>query len=236
MKRTKIDRRKSYYVVLDTETANGILDEKGNLVPKNNLVYDLGFAVVDNKGKVYEEYSFVIYEVFFEMADVMQSAYYADKIENYLDDIDMGIRKVVRYETARRILRDCCERYKVKAIMAHNAYFDYSSVNATERYLTKSKSRYFYPYGVELWDTLAMARSIFGKSPIYRQWCEENGYMTKRNQPRYTAEIVYRYITGDKNFVESHTGLEDVMIERKIFAHCMKQHKPMNKRLFKEKS
>jgi hypothetical protein len=51
-------------------------------------------------------------------------------------------------------------------------------------------------------------------------------------RPRATAEILYRYISGEDNFIESHTGLEDVMIEKEIFAKCMAQHKPMRKKLF----
>lgn len=229
-----VDRRKAYYIVLDTETCNSFLNEDGSLNTDYSLVYDLGFAVVDKLGRVYEEHSFVIYEVFFAMQDVMQSAYYADKIENYLDDIEAGLRKVVTFNTARRTLWNACHKYNVKAIMAHNARFDYKANKVTNTYLTKSAYRYFYPRGVELWDTLKMARDTFGKEPSYRRWCAERGYMTNHKTPqvRLTAEILYRYITGDDNFIESHTGLEDVMIEKEIFKACMAKHKPMRKKLF----
>lgn len=229
-----IDRRRAYYIVLDTETCNGIVMPDGSLNLDDSLVYDIGFAVVDKHGKVYESYSFVIYETFFGMQEVMKSAYYANKISNYLEDIDNGKRKIVRYKTAKKILNEVCGRYKVKAIMAHNARFDYNSCTKTQRYLTKSAYRYFFPKGIEIWDTLAMARSIYGKSPMYRLWCEQNGYLTKNNQVRLTAEILYRYITGDDNFIESHTGLEDVLIEKEIFRKCMAWHRPMQKRLFKD--
>ena len=75
----KIDRRKSYYMVFDTETSNGLDDP---------IVYDIGFAIVDKKGNVYEAKSFVIYETFCKMKDLMQSAYYADKIPNYIEQIE----------------------------------------------------------------------------------------------------------------------------------------------------
>ena len=39
----KIDRRISYFLVFDTETANSL---------DNPLMYDLGFAIVDKRGKV----------------------------------------------------------------------------------------------------------------------------------------------------------------------------------------
>jgi len=47
-----------------------------------------------------------------------------------------------------------------------------------------------------------------------------------------TAEIIYRYITGNNTFEERHTGLSDVMIEKDIFAKCLAQHKKMRKLVF----
>ena len=56
--------------------------------------------------------------------------------------------------------------------------------------------------------------------------------MTKSNQVRLTAEILYRYITGNEKFKEEHTGLEDVLIEVEIFKYCRAKHKKMEKRLY----
>lgn len=116
--------------------------------------------------------------------------------------------------------------------MAHNARFDYRATATTQRYLTKSKYRFFLPYGIELWDTLKMARDTICKQTMYKEWARKNGYVTKNNQVKATAEILYRYISGNNDFIESHTGLEDVLIEKEIFAHCMRQHKPMRKECF----
>ena len=56
--------------------------------------------------------------------------------------------------------------------------------------------------------------------------------MTKNNQCRYTAEVIYRFIIKDNNFSESHTGLEDVLIEKDILAYILKQHKKCERRLW----
>lgn len=223
----KIDRRKAYYVVLDTETCNSIED---------NMVYDLGFAVVDKYGRVYEQFSFVLYEVYVGMKDVMQTAYYANKLPQYEIDLANGTRKMVSILTARKILRDICKEYRVRAIMAHNAEFDNRALKRTLRYITKSEYKWFLPYDIEIWDTMFMARDTIGKSALYPLWCKQNGFMTNQNPPRpqLKAETLYRYMTGNKNFVESHTGLEDVMIEKEIFRKCMSYHKPMRKKLFKD--
>src|SRR5574344_619712 len=197
----KIDQRKNYYLTIDTETANSLDDP---------LVYDIGGAIHDKKGRVYETFSFVIYEVFVGMKDLMQTAYYAEKIPNYEDDLRAGIRKMVRYLTAKRHTAELCKKYNVRAIIAHNARFDYRATNTTQRYLTCSKYRYFLPYGLPIYDTLKMARDTIGKQKTYIQWCKNNGYMVNNNRPRLTAEILYRYISGNNSFVEEHTGLEDV--------------------------
>ena len=219
----KIDRRKNYYIVFDTETANGLGDP---------IVYDLGFAIIDKKGNVYETHSLIIREVFYGMKDLMQSAYYADKIPRYKEQIANGERKVVSLFEARKTFSDVCKKYDVKVAIAHNARFDYRSTSKTQRYLTKSKYRFFLPYGIELWDTMRMANDTICKQVTYKRWCLKNGYMTKNNQVRKTAEILYRYISGQNDFVESHTGLEDVLIEKEIFVHCLRQHKPMRKNCF----
>lgn len=219
----KIDRRKSYYIVFDTETANGLDDP---------IVYDLGGAVVDKKGKVYETFSLIINEVFYGMVDLMESAYYAKKIPMYKEQIENKERKVVSLFEARKIFHALCKKYNVKACIAHNARFDYRATAKTQRYLTKSRYRFFLPYGIELWDTMRMAEDTICKQVHYKEWCYLNGYLTKNGRVRKTAEILYRYISGEHDFKESHTGLEDVMIEKEIFAHCIRQHKPMRKLAF----
>ena len=228
-----IDKRKHYIIVLDTETCNGISTNDG-LDLSDSLVYDLGFAVVDKKGIVYETFSFVISEIFYGMKEVMASAYYANKIPQYEKDIAEGRRKVVSLFEARKILIDTMKKYNTHTVAAHNASFDLRALNTTQRYLTKSKYRFFFPFATEIWCTLKMARQTIGKQKSYKLFCENNGYMTKHKVPqvRLTAEIIHRYLTGNDEFIESHTGLEDVIIEKEILAHCIRQHKKMVKKLY----
>lgn len=194
--------------------------------------YDLGFSVIDKKGNIYESFSFIIYDIFFEEKDLMKSAYYSNKIPKYLDDIVKGKRTVVRFNTARKILTNVMKEYRTNIVIAHNARFDYGTLNTTQRWLTKSKFRYFFPFGTEIWDTMKMANDTICKQKGYINFCKENGYVCKNGQVKKTAEVLYKYITGNNDFEESHTGLEDVMIEKEIFAHCMRQHKPMRKKCF----
>ena len=219
------DRRKSYYLTIDTETANNL---------DNPIVFDIGGAVHDKKGKVLETFSFIIKEVFYEMPELMQECFYLVKIPQYNAQIYKGERKVVSLYEAKKHIDELCKKYHIKAIIAHNARFDYRATTTTQRYITKSKYRYFLPYGVEIWDTLKMAQDTICKQQSYINWCVKHNYTKKNGAPRATAEILYKYITGDNDFVESHTGLEDVLIEKEIFAHCMRQHKKMRKNVWEQ--
>lgn len=215
-----IDKRISYYLTIDTETANSLDDP---------MMYDLGGAIHDKRGKVYETFSFIIYDVFCADRALFNTAYYAAKRPMYEEQIKSGKRKIVSIYTARRHVADLCRKYGVKAIIAHNASFDYRATNYTLRYVTKSASRFFLPYGIPMWDTLKMAQDTICRQPTYQRFCKANGYCQKNGKPRATAEILYRYISRNLTFSEDHTGLEDVLIEKEIFAKCMAQHKPMRR-------
>ena len=210
------------FIVIDTETTNSIDDP---------IVYDIGFAVVDAKGKVYEQHSYVVADVFLDK-ELMSYAYFADKIPQYWEDIKAGKRKLRRFKTIRMIFKDVCKQYEIKKIFAHNARFDNRSLNLTQRYLTSSKFRYFFPYNTEIWDTLKMSRNTLKNIEDYDQFCWENDYITKRGCKRYTAEIIYRFITGDNDFEEKHTGLEDVLIEKEILKYCLKYDPDFNGKLW----
>lgn len=211
-----------HFLVFDGETCNTpVID--GQLDAKNGQVYDLGGAVIDEFGNEKERFSVVNEDVFFGMPEQMKEAYYAEKIPQYLEDMRMGNHKIVDTWGMYRVVKELCDKYNVQAMVAHNARFDIQTLNATMRYQTKSRKRYFIPYGVKVIDSLALAKKVFGADPQYIVFCKENGYMTnhKNPRPRFTAEVLWRYISNDNDFIESHTGLKDVEIEKEIFTKCL---------------
>jgi DNA polymerase III alpha subunit (gram-positive type) len=203
---------------MDSETAETPKID-GQLDVGNGQVYDLGLMVIDDEGKIYEKISLINEDVFFRMPQSMQEAYFANKIPQYLEDMRMGKHKIVNSWQMYQIFHELCRKYNISAVVAHNAYFDIKALNATMRYQTKSRCRWFLPWGMEVIDTLKLARNTFAKDPQYVTFCKENGYMTnhEKPRPRLTAEILYKYITGCYEFEESHTGLKDVEIEAQIF-------------------
>ena len=229
----KIDHRKHYILVLDTETANTMRNEKGQLDTSSTLMYDCGWSVMAiPHGEIFEERSFVNSDIFVDEKELMKSAYYAKKIPQYEADLATGKRKMATtYEIRQRMLADIAN-YGIKEVVAHNARFDYNSLNTIQRWETKSAFRYWFPYGITIWDSARMAKSVILKMPTYRKFCVKHDLLTKTGRLPFNAETLYKFITKDPNFVESHTGLEDVQIEREIVLYCYKQHKPMKKLLF----
>ena len=202
------------YIVIDTETTNGFDDP---------MVYDCGWAVINDEGEVLKTRSYVVADVFCD-EELMKEAFFADKIPQYVKDVADGVRKMAWFRNVKKVLRNDCKDFEVGAIMAHNMRFDYRSCTRSQRYITKSADRWFYPYGIMLADTLMMCKEILKDDINYKNFCKENNYLCKNGSCRYTAEIVYRYISKDNNFVEKHTGLEDVMIEKEIFYYCLSKN------------
>ena len=210
------------FIVLDTETANDI---------DCPLCYDMGWILTDRTGTVYESYSYVISDIFLDKG-LMSSAYYAEKIPQYQADLNNGSRKLARFLTVKKIFNKCCKENNVTKIFAHNARFDYKSLQTTLRYITTSKMRFFFPYGVEIWDTLKMSRAVFKDDENYGEFCYRNDFLTKRGCRKYTAEVLYRFLTDDVTFIEEHKGLDDVMIEKEIMSECFKRVTDLDGRLW----
>lgn len=213
---------KKYYLVLDVETANSTDDA---------LVYDLGYVVCDKKGTIYEADSFIVSDIFYKEAELMQSAYYAKKIPMYLEGIKSRAFNVVTFYEARAKLLDAMRRYKVEAVCAYNANFDYTALNTTQRWLTKSKYRFFLPYGTKVYCIWHMACQLICTQKAYIKFCLKNDFVSPSGNIKTNAETVYAYMTDNNAYEENHTGLEDVLIETKILAKCFAQHKKVEKNI-----
>ena len=206
------------YLMIDTETTNDL---------DCPICYDVGFSVINDEGKTLAKFSYVVADIFLDK-EFMSVAFYSDKVQQYWADIKSGKRELKQWGNICRQVRMVMAQYGIDTVIAHNMRFDYRSTNTTQRYLTSSKWRYFFPYGTKFVCTLKMAREVYAKDEQYIAFCEEHSFTTKNGKPRLTAEILYRFLSNDLNFVESHTGLEDVEIETIIFFACVKAKPDVN--------
>lgn len=211
--------KKEYFLVLDTETCNTI---------EQPLPYDIGWVICDRQGKIYLERSFVVAETFLDMKDVMQSAYYAEKIPKYWEDIKTNKREIKSIMNIRKAMFEDIKKYAVKRIGAYNMGFDKRALNNLIRYITKSRFRWWFPFGVEFFCIWNMACDTILNRNSYIKFAIENGLVSNCDNIQTSAETAYKYIKNKTEFTEEHTGLEDVKIEVEIMAKCFAQHKKMD--------
>lgn len=221
-----MDKRRKYFLVVDVETANST---------EQALTYDIGFAVCDKQGRVYESRSYAVSDIFFDEKkiygnyDLMNTAYYSNKLPQYYDGMRSGAWKVSPLLIIRNEIHQLMKEYNISVVCAYNCNFDKNALNNTIRYISKSALRWFFPYGTEFYCIWNMACQTICKQVGYRNFCLENGFYSPSGNMKTSAETVWAYLTQTPSFEEKHTGLEDVKIEIEIMAHCFRQHKSMDR-------
>ena len=215
-----MSRKKEMYLVIDTETCNTL---------EQPLVYDIGYAICDRFGDIVIERSFVVADVFLDFRDVMKSAYYAEKIPQYWEDIKSGKRELKTLYNIRKQIKADMKEYNVRKVGAYNMSFDRRALDNTIRYCSKSLLRWFFPFGIEYFCIWHMACQVVMNTTSYVKFAVQNGFVSDAGNIQTSAETCYRFLIDEPNFMESHTGLEDVRIEVEILAECYRKHKKMEK-------
>lgn len=219
-----MDKRKHYYLIVDVETTNSLDDP---------LVYDIGGVVTDKSGEIYHRFSFIIEDIFIHEKELMNTAYYANKIPEYHEKIRKGEQEIVNFYTARMYILNLMKEYNIHDVAAYNAHFDRTALNKTQRWLTKSKYRYFFPKNTNFICIWNMACQTICQRITYKRFCEQYNFTSNRkgqpNAKNYStsAETVYRYLIIQPDFEEQHKGLDDVLIETYIMKRCFSSHKAM---------
>ena len=215
-------RKKEWYLIIDTETCNTI---------EQPLPYDIGYAICDRYGNIVVERSYMVAEMFIEHKDLMKSAYFAEKIPKYWEDFKNGTREMKTLLNIRKQIHADMKQYNVKKVGAYNMGFDKRALNNDVRYCSKSFFRWFFPFGTEYFCIWHMACQTILNTTSYIKFALQNGLVSDKDNILTSAECCYKFITKDIDFIEEHTGLEDVRIEVEILAECYATHKKMSKEI-----
>ena len=259
----KFDRRRKYYLVLDCETAtlpyaSGLPENvKKQIAIAKPLIYDLGWTIVDKKGKVYARENFLITEIF-SVPEIFNTAYYAEKRPLYLDKLSKGEIVLTDWRTAISKLEfalSVCE-----AVGAYNAMFDFKkAIPFTELYINQlyspnfhrwlefqneccdriinkaivSNGKEFDPYTFRfrgqvypMFDLWGLSCNYLLNNDDYKRACLVNGWQTESGTYfKTSAETTFRFVTGQMDFIEAHTAIDDADIESEIFALIVKKAK-----------
>lgn len=258
----KFDRRRKYYMVLDCETATlpcvGKLSagDKKKIAIAKPLIYDLGWKIIDKKGREYARKNFLITEIF-SVPEIFNTAYYASKRPQYIEKLNRGEIKLATWaEASAELVADLAN---VEAVGAYNSMFDFKkAIPFTELYMNKLYSPDFHKWlafqeslcnkllhsksgsgrefepdvfrfrGVEypLFDLWGLSCEYILDNDEYKQMCVDNGWKTESGKYfKTSAETAYRFVTGNLDFDEAHTAIDDADIESELFAMIIKKAK-----------
>ena len=203
--------RKNIYCVFDTETIG--LDKK--------WIYDLGCVITDKHGKIYHKARWIIKEVM-DIPHIEQMAFYGKKINTFYKGMES-----VSFKNAQTEFNNIIHNFDVNMICAYNLFFDMSALKQTLEFTNNGKKFLNKPLTYfDLWN--ASCDSFF-KQKTFKKVAEREGWVSNIGNYRTNAEVAYKYITGDFQFVESHTALEDAEIESIILIDILRQKKKIVK-------
>lgn len=204
--------RKNIYLVTDTECV-GLT---------NKSIYDIAWRVVDKHGKVFVERSFCVREVITN-GKLMHDAFYAKKIfDHYIPRIADGTLTLKGWNDIRAIMLDDIATFDVNIFSAYNLGFDAQAIKHTHSMLGNSK---YLQAPIRLLDMWNLACHSILSHKHYINTAIKNGWVSAKGNIMTSAEKAYAYIAGNADFIESHTALEDVMIETEILVRSLRQKK-----------
>lgn len=200
------------YLVLDTECV-GLT---------NKSVYDIAWRIVDKHNKIYAERSYAVTEVITN-GTIMYDAYYAKKIfSHYIPSLYNHTITMLPWNDIRMIMLDDIKTHDVNVFSAYNLGFDVSAIRYTNSMFNHGK---YLTTKLQLLDLWHLACSSILSQKQYLKLAIDSGWVSDKGNIQTSAEKAYAYITGNVNYIESHTALEDVIIETEILHRSLRQKK-----------
>lgn len=202
------------YLVIDTETTGGLAYP---------IAYDVGGVVVDNTGYIYERFHWAVLEIIGNPAK-MATAFYAEKMPEYWREVYAQNIRPLPFADILRKITALIDFHDIKKIAAYNMAFDKRAMANTAYEIFDNRNWLNRP--AELLCIWNGACTSIMDTDKYIKWCVQNGYISDKDNPRTSAEVCFRYITGQTDFVEEHTGGRDAEIEAAILTAILRRKKP----------
>jgi len=220
----KIDIKKQKYLLfVDTETIGSLY------VNESVLPFEIGIKVFDLENvKVVKEKSYLVRK-FFNNKYIMLSTFSATKYPKYMEILESDKRyKNCSVNDIMQDLNKIINRYNIKIMVAHNGTFDKQAIAR----LSEEFGIDNYMQKLDLLDTMEISK-IITFSNEYAKFCldnqerlnnlNESAFITNSGRVRTTAQAIYCFISGNPQFEEAHTALEDIDIEIEIFKESLKR-------------
>lgn len=180
--------------------------------------YNVGYVIYDTETKetlVQREY---VIEQIWHNLPLFSTAYYANKRDFYVKGMRARKIKMEKFGyVCQAMIRDI-KNFEVVSAYAYNSPFDEKVFNYNCDWFKCNN-----PFDtIPIYDIRGFVHNSL-ITDSYTEFCEEHELFTDSGNYSTTAETVYKYITNDIDFIESHTALDDARIETEILITCIRE-------------
>jgi hypothetical protein len=215
------------FLVADTESTG--LGSKA-------FVFDFGYVISNRKGKIFQERNFLVTEILTNPKMMLGALYNKDwrammggkLFAHYIPALHHNEIALIGWRDLMQILREDILTYNVDVFSAYNLPFDLGAMQKTHNHVTEKNLNFERLDLLCLWE---FACVTVLRSRLYhdtaRAMGEENGWITPAGNVRTTAEKTYAFLSGQPNFIESHTALHDAQIETEILHRLLARKTPI---------
>lgn len=193
-------------VVFDTETTN----------LEKPFCYNIGYVIVNTDTYEMLVKRDCVVEQVWHNPMLFTTAYYADKREKYVAAMRSRKATMAKYGyICQSMIRDFI-KYNVEGAYAFNSPFDDKVFTYNCEWFKCNN-----PFdNMPIFDIRGYVHH-FMVDDNFKAFCEEHEYFTDSGNYSTTAETMYRYLTGNTEFIEDHTALSDSEIESSILLKCI---------------
>ena len=217
------------FMVCDTESTG--LGSKA-------FVFDFGYVISNRKGKIFCERNFLIREILTDPR-VMLGALYNKEwrammggklFSVYIPALNNDTMHLTNWRDALQVMRDDINTFGVDVFSAYNLPFDLGAMQKTHNRIVEKNLDFSNLDLLCLWE---FASITVLRTRLYHDTCARlnnpltHDWISAANNVRTTAEKTYAFLSGDDDFVESHTALHDAQIETEILHRLLARKTPI---------
>ena len=201
--------------VIDTETTS--IDKP--------FCYNIGYVIYDTEtAETLCKEDFVAEQIWHNK-ELFTTAYYADKREGYISRMKGKTCRMEKLGYITQHIYRLFKEFEVCAVFAYNSPFDSRVFDFNCEWF-----KIINPLdNIPVFDIRGYVHQYIAFTPQFQQFCEDNEYFTEKGNYSTTAETIYRFLTGNNDFIEEHTALADSEIELQILLECIAKGAEWNK-------
>jgi len=212
--------KQKVFLTMDTETTG---------LASRSFVFDFAY-VIATRNKIILERKFLVREVITNPRIMLGALYNKDwrammggkLFTHYIPGLNNSTLKIHGWREVLDQLRDDILTYNVDVFVAYNLPFDLNAMQKTHNMVVEKQLDFSRLTLLCLWEFSCVTVC---REQTYHNLCwqlgKDAGWITPANNIRTNAEKVYAYLTGNFDFVESHTALEDAQIETEILQRLL---------------